>query len=209
MQTRSRAAQSSNAFDVSAEYDDDAMSSVSFRQNRGRGGNFRGRSRGGAGRGGGFRDSHPQGSQGKAPGPATFNVSLSGNAGKEHVQLPSSTTAVNISNLRQRPRMPEAEVRIPEQPTQPPSERFRSRFAMTNLRTGRDALSSANVCMPLRSSVDMVSDPACRTACQPLHEYVTASGEAAVTSVDTAASSTVHNVTVDEIPHSYCDATCH
>lgn len=207
MQKRARASQSANAFDASAELDDDAMSSVSVSQSRGRGGGrggHKGRGRGGGGRGGGFRESYPQGGQGQGPAPSANNVSLSGNAGKEHVQLPSSTTAVNASNLRQRPRMPEAEVRAPEQST---STGFRSRFGMPNLRTGRDALSSANVCMPLRSFVDMVSDPACRTACQPLHDYLTASGDV-VTSSDTQASSTaVHTVTasVDEIAPSYCD----
>jgi hypothetical protein len=98
--------------------------------------------------------------------------------------------------------MPEAEVRAPEQSA---FTGFPSRLGMPNLRTGRDALSSANLCMPLRFFVDMVSDPACRTACQPLHDYLTASGDV-LTSSDTQASSTaVQTVTVDEIAPSYCD----
>ena len=204
MQTRSRVSQSTNAFDAST--DNDAMSSVSVPQNRGRSvGRGGPRGRGGGGRGGGFHESYPRGGQGQGPGPSVSNVSLSGNAGKEHVQLPTSSAAVNASNLRQRPRMPEAEVRAPEQSSQVPSG-FRSRFGMPNLRTGRDALSSANVCMPLRSFVDMVSDPACRSACQPLHEYLTSAREAVASSDAQASTTVVHNVTVDDVAHSYCDA---
>lgn len=205
MQTRSRASQSANAFDASPGHDDDAMSAVSVSQSRGRGGRggYRGRGRVGGGRGGGFRESYPQGGQGQGPAPSVSNVSLSGNAGKEHVQLPSSVAAVNANNLQQRPRMPEAEVRAPEHSTQP-SSGFRSRFGVPNLRTGRDALSSANVCMPLRSFVDMVSDPACRSACQPLHEYLTAAGEAATSS--DVPNTAVHTVTFDEAAPSYCNA---
>lgn len=208
MQTRSRASQSANAFDASTEHDDDAMSAVSVSQSKGRGGGRGGqRGRGRGGRGGGFRESYPQGGQGQGPAPSVSNVSLSGNAGKEHVQLPSSSAAVNANNLRQRPRMPEAEVRAPEHSAQPSSSGFRSRFGMPNLRTGRDALSSANVCMPLRSFVDMVSDPACRSACQPLHEYLTAAGES-MTSSDVQSSTTaVHAVTFDQPAPSYCDTT--
>lgn len=112
MQTRARASLSTNAFDASDEHDD-ATSSESMSQSRTRGGGrgCRGRGCGGGGRGGGFRESYPQGGQGQGPSPSANNVSLNGIAGKEHVQLPSSTTAVNASNLRQRPCMPEAEVR--------------------------------------------------------------------------------------------------
>jgi hypothetical protein len=48
-------------------------------------------------------------------------------------------------------------------------DRYKSRISLTVLRSGKDALSSANLSMPLKSFAEMVTDPDCQAACKALH----------------------------------------